>query len=106
VDSNPVLAAATAASIDVTPEPPQQHKWLVATAVLLGAILTILDGSIVNSPAVRAAKLWRWRRPDQLARYQLLGGSQRNDSDERMDRGADRTPALPADLGRTVRDQW
>src|SRR5260370_4998075 len=46
--SEPVLAAATAAPIEVTPERPQPHKWLVAAAVLLGAILTILDGSIVN----------------------------------------------------------
>jgi DHA2 family multidrug resistance protein len=30
------------------PEQPQPHKWLVAAAVLLGAILTILDGSIIN----------------------------------------------------------
>src|SRR6202521_5986596 len=49
MDSEPVLAAAsTAASINVTPERPQPHKWLVAAAVLLGGILTILDGSIVN----------------------------------------------------------
>src|SRR3984885_4934751 len=48
MDSEPVFAATTAASIEVTPEHPQPHKWLVAAAVLLGAILTILDGSIVN----------------------------------------------------------
>jgi MFS transporter, DHA2 family, multidrug resistance protein len=48
MDSQPVLTAETAASIEVTPEQPQPHKWLVAAAVLLGAILTILDGSIVN----------------------------------------------------------
>jgi DHA2 family multidrug resistance protein len=48
MDSKPVPAAATAASIEVTPGQPQPHKWLVAAAVLLGAILTILDGSIVN----------------------------------------------------------
>src|SRR5580704_17461154 len=48
MDSEPVLAAAPAASINLTPERPQPHKWLVAAAVLLGAILTILDGSIVN----------------------------------------------------------
>src|SRR5260370_9212102 len=48
MDSEPVVAAATAASSEVTPEQPQPHKWLVAAAVLLGAILTILDGSIVN----------------------------------------------------------
>src|SRR5271156_4316285 len=44
----PVTAAATAARVDITPELPQPHKWLVAAAVLLGAILTMLDGSIVN----------------------------------------------------------
>jgi len=48
MDSEPVLAATTAASIEATVEHPQPHKWLVAAAVLLGAILTILDGSIVN----------------------------------------------------------
>jgi DHA2 family multidrug resistance protein len=48
MDSEPVLAVATAASIEAMPEQPQPHKWLVAAAVLLGAILTILDGSIVN----------------------------------------------------------
>ncbi len=48
MDSEPVLAATTTASIEVTLEHPQPHKWLVAAAVLLGAILTILDGSIVN----------------------------------------------------------
>jgi DHA2 family multidrug resistance protein len=48
MDAEPVLAAAPAASINLTSEHPQPHKWLVAAAVLLGAILTILDGSIVN----------------------------------------------------------
>src|ERR1700731_2242421 len=49
MDSEPVPAAATAASIEVTPPgQPQPHKWLVAAAVLLGAILTIMDGSIRN----------------------------------------------------------
>src|ERR1700684_1852276 len=48
MDSEPVLAVATATTINLTPEHPQPHKWLVAAAVLLGAILTILDGSIVN----------------------------------------------------------
>ena len=48
MDSEPSLANATSASIEVTPDQPQPHKWLVAAAVLLGAILTILDGSIVN----------------------------------------------------------
>jgi len=52
MDSEPVRAAATAASISVTPERPQPHKWLVAAAVLLGAILTILDGSIVNVASI------------------------------------------------------
>src|SRR5215469_4667070 len=46
--SEPVLAASTAASIEGTPERPQPHRWLVAGAVLFGAILTLLDGSIVN----------------------------------------------------------
>src|SRR6202035_4524110 len=44
----PVLAVATAASIEAMPQQSQPHKWLVAAAVFLGAILTILDGSIVN----------------------------------------------------------
>src|SRR5580658_4508682 len=48
MDSEPVFAAATAAPVEVTLERPQPHKWLVAAAVLLGAILTILDGSIIN----------------------------------------------------------
>src|SRR6202453_2566336 len=48
MDSEPVLAAAPAASINLTSEHPQPHKWLVAAAVLLGAILTMLDGSIIN----------------------------------------------------------
>jgi DHA2 family multidrug resistance protein len=48
MDSEPVLAVAPAASIEAMPEQPQPHKWLVAAAVLLGAILTILDGSIIN----------------------------------------------------------
>src|SRR6266436_6771983 len=47
MDDEPVLAVATAASIEVNVESPQTHKWLDAPAVLLGAILTILDGSIV-----------------------------------------------------------
>src|SRR5580692_3794867 len=48
MESEPIFTAATAASFEVAPESPQPHKWLVAAAVLLGAILTILDGSIVN----------------------------------------------------------
>ena len=51
MDSEPVFTVATvatAASIEAMPEQPQPHKWLVAAAVLLGAILTILDGSIIN----------------------------------------------------------
>jgi MFS transporter, DHA2 family, multidrug resistance protein len=48
MESEPIFNAATAASFEVAPESPQPHKWLVAAAVLLGAILTILDGSIVN----------------------------------------------------------
>ena len=37
----------------------QPHKWLVAAAVLLGAILTLLDGSIVNVALLYAAQLQR-----------------------------------------------
>src|SRR3984893_5599487 len=48
MESESIFAAATAASFEVAQEPPQPHKWLVAAAVLLGAILTILDRSIVN----------------------------------------------------------
>jgi DHA2 family multidrug resistance protein len=48
MDPEPILAAAITASIEVTREQPPPHKWLVAAAVLLGGILTILDGSIVN----------------------------------------------------------
>ena len=48
MESEAIFNAATAASFEVAPEAPQPHKWLVAAAVLLGAILTILDGSIVN----------------------------------------------------------
>jgi MFS transporter, DHA2 family, multidrug resistance protein len=47
MNSEPISPATTAPSI-VTLEQPQPHKWLVAAAVLLGGILTILDGSIVN----------------------------------------------------------
>jgi DHA2 family multidrug resistance protein len=46
--SEPITAVANDPSIEVPLERPQPHKWLVAAAVLLGAILTILDGSIVN----------------------------------------------------------
>jgi len=48
MESESILTAATATSFEVAHEPPQPHKWLIAAAVLLGAILTILDGSIVN----------------------------------------------------------
>jgi MFS family permease len=48
MESDPILATANDASIEVVAEHPQPHKWLVAAAVLLGAILTIMDGSIVN----------------------------------------------------------
>ena len=48
MESETIASAAPAASIEVVLEHPQPHKWLVAAAVLLGAILTILDGSIVN----------------------------------------------------------
>jgi len=102
MDSEPVFTVATvatAASIEAMPEQPQPHKWLVAVAVLLGAILTILDGSIINVAAVHAAKLWRWRQQGQQGGNELPGGGQRDDSDEWMDRGANGTPALPAYLG-------
>jgi MFS transporter, DHA2 family, multidrug resistance protein len=48
MDSEPIRAPAVAASVEVTREQSQPHKWLVAAAVLLGGILTLLDGSIVN----------------------------------------------------------
>ena len=48
MESEPILAAIAASSIEEAVEHPQPHKWLVAAAVLLGAILTIMDGSIVN----------------------------------------------------------
>jgi DHA2 family multidrug resistance protein len=48
MESEPILAASVASPTELKVEHPQPHKWLVAAAVLLGAILTILDGSIVN----------------------------------------------------------
>jgi DHA2 family multidrug resistance protein len=48
MDSEPIFSTATAASIELVPKQPPAHKWLVAAAVLLGGILTILDASIVN----------------------------------------------------------
>src|SRR6266852_2971327 len=48
MESKPILSTETGASIEMTREQPPPHKWLVAAAVLLGGILTILDGSIVN----------------------------------------------------------
>jgi DHA2 family multidrug resistance protein len=48
MDSEPILSVASAPSIELTRKQPPPHKWLVAAAVLLGGILTILDASIVN----------------------------------------------------------
>src|SRR5271163_2570746 len=51
MDSKSTLSSAVAPAIEPSreqPEPLQPHKWLVAAAVMLGAILTLLDGSIVN----------------------------------------------------------
>jgi MFS transporter, DHA2 family, multidrug resistance protein len=42
------FAVATEPVLSEPPAHHQPHKWLVAAAVLLGAILTLLDGSIVN----------------------------------------------------------
>src|SRR5216683_5422357 len=42
------FAVATETALSEPPGHHQPHKWLVAAAVLLGAILTLLDGSIVN----------------------------------------------------------
>jgi len=43
------LETTLADEVDSSPdEQPEQHKWLVATAVLLAGIMTLLDGSIVN----------------------------------------------------------
>jgi MFS transporter, DHA2 family, multidrug resistance protein len=48
MESKPSLASPNQSGA-VEPRAHQQpHKWLVAAAVLLGAILTLLDGSIVN----------------------------------------------------------
>src|SRR6266436_278019 len=46
--SEPILSTATTPSIEVTRDQTPPHKWPIAAAVLLGGILTILDGSIVN----------------------------------------------------------
>src|ERR1700680_5062499 len=97
MDSEPILNAATAASIEVTHEQPQPHKWLVAAAVLLGGILTILDGSIVN------VALPYMQRSFGVGVDRISWGGPRDDSDERMACSADRTAALPAALGRVVR---
>src|SRR6516225_3218252 len=48
MDSEPISRAGNAALFKLSAEEPHPHKWLVAAAVLLGGIITILDGSIVN----------------------------------------------------------
>jgi len=48
MDSETNFAAEIASSTEAANEEPQPHKWLVAAAVLLGGIMTLLDGSIVN----------------------------------------------------------
>src|ERR1700722_18494870 len=47
MDNESTIAADNPASFAPAAEESQPHKW-VAAAVLLGGILTILDGSIVN----------------------------------------------------------
>lgn len=48
MDAEATVTAENAASIAAPTASSPPHKWLVAAAVLLGGILTILDGSIVN----------------------------------------------------------
>jgi len=48
VDLESTIGTEFPALIATTAEQNRPHKWLVAAAVLLGGILTILDGSIVN----------------------------------------------------------
>jgi MFS transporter, DHA2 family, multidrug resistance protein len=48
MDKESTIAADDAVPFAPTAEESRPHKWLVAAAVLLGGILTILDGSIVN----------------------------------------------------------
>src|ERR1700684_14578 len=48
MDNESTIAADNPASFAPAAEESQPHKWLGAAAVLLGGILTILDGSIVN----------------------------------------------------------
>src|SRR5271170_5316300 len=48
MDKESTIAADNPPSFALTAEESRPHKWLVAAAVLLGGILTILDGSIVN----------------------------------------------------------
>ena len=48
MDSEPSIAGQSVASMEVALPQLPPHKWLVAAAVLLGGILTILDASIVN----------------------------------------------------------
>ena len=47
MDAEPLPSEAATLSTSL-PEHPAPHKWLITAAVLLGAILVILDGSIVN----------------------------------------------------------
>jgi len=44
MDSETNFAAEIASSTEAANEEPQPHKWLVAAAVLLGGIMTLLDG--------------------------------------------------------------
>ena len=48
MEADSSFAVARDRAISEPAEHRQPHKWLVAAAVLLGAILTLLDGSIVN----------------------------------------------------------
>jgi MFS transporter, DHA2 family, multidrug resistance protein len=48
MDTEPIPTAGDAVLLKLSAEEPLPHKWLVAAAVLLGGIITILDGSIVN----------------------------------------------------------
>jgi MFS transporter, DHA2 family, multidrug resistance protein len=47
MESEPI-SAGIASSAEIAVEQHQPHKWLVAGAVLLGGIMTLLDGAIVN----------------------------------------------------------
>ena len=48
MDSEPIFVGQVASSTGAVDEQPRPHKWLVAAAVLLAGIMTLLDGSIVN----------------------------------------------------------